>query len=257
MKHSTSNKSLHLFGVILWLFIWQILSMIIKEEILMVSPLIVIKALWKMILEKDFWQRVFISFGKITVGFFLGALGGSVMGAFSYKSKFAYALISPINQIIKSTPIASFIILLLFWVKSSNISIIISFLIVFPLFYSNIREGAENTDIKMLQMAEIYNFSTKNKILYIYFPEIMPYFISACSMGLGMCWKAGIAAEVIATPQNSIGDALYRSKINLDTAYLFAWTAVIIFISVAFEKIFLKIIQKLNEIFYKKENLND
>ncbi len=223
----------------------------------MVSPLVVIKTFVKMIFEKEFWQRVFLSFGKITTGFFLGVISGSFFGSISCKSKIAYALITPINQIIKSTPIASFIILILFWIKSENISVIISFLIVFPLFYSNIREGIENTDIKMLQMAQIYDFSFKNKFLYIYLPSVMPYFISACSMGLGMCWKAGIAAEVIATPKNSIGDALYRSKINLDTPYLFAWTMVIIIISVFFEKLFIKTIQKINCKFYHMEDGND
>ena len=66
MKHSLSNKYLNTIGIIFWIFIWQLISMIIKEEILMVSPLVVIKTLIEMILEKEFWQRVFFSFGRIT-----------------------------------------------------------------------------------------------------------------------------------------------------------------------------------------------
>lgn len=46
-----------------------------------------------------------------------------------------------------------------------------------------------------------------------------------------------MAAEVIGTPIHSIGGALYLAKIYLDTADLFAWTAVIIVLSVLFEKI--------------------
>ena len=55
-----------------------------------------------------------------------------------------------------------------------------------------------------------------------------------------LCAKAGVAAEVIGLPNGSIGDALYRAKITLSTGELFAWTFVIILLSAAFEKLFLR-----------------
>ena len=55
----------------------------------------------------------------------------------------------------------------------------------------------------------------------------------------GLCWKAGVAAEVIGIPGGSIGEKLYHAKIYLNTPDLFAWTIVIIGISVLFEKLFL------------------
>ena len=64
-------------------------------------------------------------------------------------------------------------------------------------------------------------------------------------MALGICWKSGVAAEVIGIPQDSIGENLYNAKIYLDTPRLFAWTLVIICISVLFEKGFLKAVDCL------------
>ena len=58
-------------------------------------------------------------------------------------------------------------------------------------------------------------------------------------LALGICWKSGVAAEVIGLPNGSIGDALYRAKITLSTGELFAWTFVIILLSAGFEKLFL------------------
>ena len=52
-----------------------------------------------------------------------------------------------------------------------------------------------------------------------------------------------MAAEVIGTPEFSIGEQLYFSKIHLDTADLFAWTAVIILLSICFEKIILQLVK--------------
>ena len=106
-------------------------------------------------------------------------------------------------------------------------------------------EGLGQTDRKLLQMADIFRVSRGKKVCYIYFSQVLPYFITACRLSLGMCWKAGIAAEVIGVPSGSMGEKLYNAKIYLNTPDLFAWTIVIIIISVVFEKFFLEGINKL------------
>jgi len=72
--------------------------------------------------------------------------------------------------------------------------------------------------------------------------------LSACSLSLGIAWKSGVAAEVIGIPGGSIGEMLYQAKLYLDSPQLFAWTAVIIVVSVIFEKLFLLLLKR----FYKR-----
>ena len=69
--------------------------------------------------------------------------------------------------------------------------------------------------------------------------KALPYFRSACTVGLGLCWKSGVAAEVIGITSGSIGEALYNAKILFSTAELLAWTVVIVLLSLAFERLFL------------------
>ena len=59
-----------------------------------------------------------------------------------------------------------------------------------------------------------------------------------------MSWKSGVAAEIIGVPSYSIGERLYMAKIYLNTDSLFAWTLVIIVLSLIFEKIFLGLLKK-------------
>ena len=54
---------------------------------------------------------------------------------------------------------------------------------------------------------------------------------------MGLCAKAGIAAEVIGQPQGSIGSALYQAKVFFATPELFAWTICIVCVSTALEKL--------------------
>ena len=49
----------------------------------------------------------------------------------------------------------------------------------------------------------------------------------------------GVVAEVIGMPVPSIGERLQQAKVYLDTPELFAWTLVIVLISVGFEKLFM------------------
>jgi hypothetical protein len=100
-------------------------------------------------------------------------------------------------------------------------------------------EGLRSTDKKLLEMAKIYRISWGKRLLYIYAPHLRSYLMSACSVALGLSWKSGIAAEVIGIPDGSIGERLYQAKVYLATRELFAWTVVIILLSVLVEKLFI------------------
>jgi NitT/TauT family transport system permease protein len=117
----------------------------------------------------------------------------------------------------------------------------VCFIVVFPNIYINTLEGIKSADKELLEMAEVFDMPLFNRFLYIYRPALEPFMKSALKVSVGMSWKSGVAAEIIGTPASSIGNAIYMSKIVLDTAGVFAWTAVIICLSSLCEKIVLKI----------------
>ena len=94
-------------------------------------------------------------------------------------------------------------------------------------------------DQKLTQMADVFQVPFPRRLRYLYLPQVAPFFRSACAVGLGLCWKAGVAAEVIGLPDGSIGERLYEAKVYLNTPDLFAWTVVIVLLSLAFERLFL------------------
>ena len=190
-------------AVFFWITIWQFASMYLGQEILLASPVSVVRKLFELSFTGNFWQSVGFSFVRIVTGFLLAMFLGIFLAVLAYWSKTVEILIAPVIAVVKSTPVASFIILCLIWIPSKNLSVFISFLMV------------------------------------------LPYFLSACRLSLGMCWKAGVAAEVIGVPSGSIGEKLYNAKIYLNTPDLFAWTIVIIVISFVFEKCFLGIVSRV------------
>lgn len=232
-------------AVAFWLFVWHVASVLIDSQIILISPIGVLQTLFDVIREPDFLSTVAYSAVRIIGGFFAAMILGVVLGWISSRIWIVETLLRPITAVIKATPVASFIILVLLWFSSQNLSIIISMLMVFPVIYTNILEGIKSTDPKLLEMAKVFHISLFRRILYIYLPSIIPFFVSACSISLGLCWKSGIAAEVIGVPDGSIGELLYNAKIYLQTGELLAWTVVIVAVSVLFEKLFMFLLKRL------------
>lgn len=231
-------------AVVFWLAVWQCAAMAVGQEVFLVSPLQALHTLLGLLPRKEFWQRVCFSSGRILLGFALGTVVSAVLAAAAESCPAAETLLAPVMQLVKATPVASFIILALVWVRGSSLSVLISFLMVLPVMYSAVRTGIESVDPQLLEMAQVFRLPLGRRLRAVWLPAVLPAFRQGCSVALGICWKSGVAAEVIGLPDGSIGDALYRAKITLSTGELFAWTFVIILLSVGFEKLFLALLRR-------------
>lgn len=239
-----------IFSIIFWIILWQVASLIIGKEILIASPTTVVKNLINMVMEENFWSSIWFSFIRISGGFFSALIVGVALGVLASKNSLCRELLVVPMSVIKATPVASFIIIALIWINSKNLSILIAFLMVLPIIFTNTVKGIEEVDKQLIEMTVLFRVSKFKKLRYIYMPEVMPYFVSAATVSLGLCWKAGIAAEVIGIPTGSIGEKLYQAKIFLNTGELFAITIVIILISVVFERVFLFILRNIESRIY-------
>jgi NitT/TauT family transport system permease protein len=250
-QHKIKRYQYKLIAVIFWVACWQLLSMRIDNVIFLPSPIQTIDNLLQLGQTLDFWKTVSNSVLRIGGGFFLAVILGSLLVLIAKRFTVLNEILMLGMQLIKSIPVAAFIILALLWIRSKNLSVLISFLMVLPMIYTSLLKGIESTDPKLLEMAKVFRLSPMRKLRYIYLPAILPYFISACSVGLGFCWKSGIAAEVISMAQYSIGGRLYEAKLYIDTEEVFAWIIVIVCISIFFEKLVMYLIQRASMIITK------
>lgn len=231
-------------AIICALLLWQAAAMIVDMKILLVSPVDVAVRLISLIPEGDFWTTVMFSLLRIVLGFLAAFILGILLAVASGRFSIIETFLWPYVITIKSVPVASFIILSFIWLSGNQLPTFISFLMVFPIIYSNVLQGIKSTDPKLLEMATLYKVPWGKKLLYIYTANVKPYLISACSVALGMSWKSGVAAEVIGVVDGSIGGKLYEAKVHFLMGDLFAWTVVIVVVSVLFEKVFLAAIKK-------------
>jgi len=236
-----------LLAAVFWLAIWQLTYLIVKQEILIVSPVRVLQRLMELSQDSAFWIAALNSMLHVLIGFLLGLTVGVVLAVLTSSFQIMHDLFSPIISIIKATPVVSFIILALVWIQSAHVPAFTAFLEVTPIVIGNVTNGIAKTDPKLLQMAHTYQFSAARTVRRVYIPSIMPYFTAACTTGMGLAWKTSIAAEVLASTKFSIGGQIYDSKIYIETADLFAWTAVVIVMSVILERLMVAVMKKVGQ----------
>ena len=227
-------------GVFLfWMAVWEVASLIIAKSVILPSPPAVLRALFGLLKTKSFYIACGRSVGLIFVGLAAGTAIGVILAVLSK------AVVSPAVEVIKATPVASVIIVLLFVLSKNIVPMLAAALMVIPIIFMNVRKGLDAVPEDKLEVAKIYDFSRSKKLRLLYIPSALPYFFAGCRSALGLAWKAGIAAEVICTPASSIGTMLYSARIYLESEELFALTAVIIILSVIIEKTLIFALGKL------------
>ena len=233
-------------GLILafWFAVWEALDRIADNRLILASPIRTLQALCEQVVRADFWVIVGASFGRITLGFLLSFVGGFMLALAAHRSRLFREFVDPIMSLLRTIPVASFIILLLIWVGNQALTVFLAFFIVLPLIYTNMISGFESVDPQMVEMGRVFGLSKWRMFLYVYRPAFMPFLISSSKISLGMTWKSGIMAEVLATPAPSIGKMMNTARTFLNTPDLLAWTVVVMVCSWAFEQVFMWLLRR-------------
>ncbi len=230
---------------LIWLAVWQAASMAVSSEFLLPSPVRTVQSLIALMGQGGFWGSALASVLRVVAGYLAAVILGTALGAFTSALPFADALLRPLRSIIKATPVTSFILLVWLWMKTNTIPAFTAFLMVLPLIWANVQEGIRATDAQLLEMAKLFRFGRKKTLRMVYLPSVLPHLLAACATGLGFAWKASVAAEVLVRTANSIGKNLIESKNDLETADMFAWTAVVIALSILLERLFVRILKRI------------
>ena len=230
--------------VLFWLAVWQLLDMAMDNRLVLAGPIRVAQALADQAVRPDFWVVSLASLGRIALGFLLSFTVGIALALASYRVSLVRDFVEPVVSLLRTIPVISIIIMLLIWVGNQMLTIYLSFLVVLPLIYTNMLAGFDNTDPQMLEMARTYRMSRWRTFMYVYRPAFMPFLNSSSKISLGLTWKSGIMAEVLATPKPSIGKEMAQARTYLNTPDLFAWTVVVMVLRWLFERLFMELLKK-------------
>ena len=218
-----------------WLGVWAFAAHKFGKPLLFPSPVAVLQTLGKLLQTKEFYTATANSLVNIFGGMISAIASACVLAACTARVRFIRELIHPVMAVIKATPVASFIILMLLFLGPVKVPAFITFLIVLPIVWTNLDEGINNIDPHLAEVAKMYRFSLVKRLKVLILPSVKPYFLSACKTSIGLAWKAGVAAEIIAMPKNTIGTMIGEAKLYIMSAEMFAWTLTVVLLSIAIE----------------------
>ena len=229
-------------AIAFWIAVWWLVAALVAQPLLLPTPWQTAVAFASLVMTGEFWLSVWASFATICGAFvatFAVALGLGILAA---PRPWLQDLIRPIALVLKATPVACVVVLLLLWLGAEGVPSAAVALMVFPAYYFSTLEGAEQVDRRVRQALEVMGAGPGKLFLVSTWPGVLPYLQATSRNAVGMSWKAGVAAELIAMALNTMGEKVYQAKLLLETANLFAWTLAVIALAFACERVFLALL---------------
>ena len=230
MKKSFLNKIVGLFFL---LVLWYLLSKAFNP-IILPSPFEVANSMINSFKNLTIFPNLGITVLRAFLGLIFSFIIGFPLGIFMGINKTFYETIRPLVTFIQSMPVISWVLLALIWLDNKLIPLFVVVAAVIPIIILNIAEGIKRVDKKLLQMADIYNFSKIKILKNIYIPSVAGYFESSLKIVLGNSFKVVVMAEVLSHPGMGIGEKMSWARINIETADLLAWSIIVVLITFFF-----------------------
>lgn len=235
MKYSWKSKLYTLISCLFFIGLWQVLAIIINNDIYIPKIQQVIEAIQLIFIEQNFWKIILSSFYRTILSYILALVFSMVLGVLGAVYPFFRYLMQPVNSFAKTIPTMVLVVLLLVWFDKDITPFAVGFAIIFPVLYEGVRNSLIQIDNKIIDMTKIYEVSLKDKIRKIYFPVMKFYFMSIFVSTFSLTFKVVITGEVYGQPKFGIGSQIQLEKVNFNVSGIFAWIVIIVFISILFE----------------------
>ena len=233
--------------IAVYILIWQLLSMLVGSRLLLLpSPTDTLRAMKEIVVSETGWRSIGMTVLRILCGYFSGCAVGVALAVLTSHFHVLDWLLKPMRSLIKTTPITSFALILLVSVVSGVVPVIVAMIVVIPMIWQTTEEAIGNRSEQLAEMAKIYLTPWK-KLRYVSLPQILPTFFASASTALGFAWKAVITAEILALPKLGIGRQMQFHKIHIEIPELFAWTLLVIILSVLLEHAFGFLLKKAGQ----------
>lgn len=217
------------------LALWEFLARLVNLPFVLPGVLQTAAALWKLFPSVTFYVAIGQSLLRILTGFLLGTFLGAALVYPTHKWEPMRHLIGLCMTIVKSTPVASFILVIWCLFGAAPVPLIVAVLMVAPVVWHNLTEGLKAIDPALRETADVFGLRGWRRFRYLVFPVLLKFLIPATVSAGGLAWKAGIAAEIIAYTPHSVGKEILTAKSYFEGAQMFAWTLTVIFLSLGLE----------------------
>src|SRR5579871_2344384 len=135
---------------------------------------------------------------RVGVGFALGVIAGTILGAICGYWELAKRLLDPTVQALRAIPSLAWVPLFILWLgifETSKVALI-AVGVFFPV-YLGVMGAILSVDRKIVEVGRAFRLSGPAMIRRILLPAVLPAYVVALRVGLGLGWMFVVAAELI------------------------------------------------------------
>ena len=234
-----------------WLAAWMLVAALVAQPLILPGPGTVVMALLRLVCDAGTWAILAGSGARILGGLALAAVCGGVLAGASARSRAFARLVAPALSVVKATPVACVVVLLLIWLGSARVSIAAVFLMALPGVYFSLAEGLAQVNGSLEQMLRLHGVRGWRLFCAHTWREVLPFVLSCARAVIGMGWKAGVAAELIGMAVGTVGERIYQAKLLIETADLLAWTVLVVAASWVCERVLVWLLQASGPVMWR------
>ena len=201
MKDGIIKKLQGLYFPVFLIIVWQSFSSYgWLNPYLVPSPVEIMLAFKELVYTGEIFTHMQSSLFRLAVGMastiVLAVPLGLLVGRFSRIQKF----VTPTLAFLQQIPSIAWIPVFILWLgigESSKIALMV-YAAFFPVFINTLF-GIQSVDHKLKEVAYVFRLSLPTMITRVYLPSAMPHFFVGIRLGFSNCWRALVAAEIIAS----------------------------------------------------------
>ncbi len=256
MKTRLLNNKIFIkiFWSIVLIIIWQIIYATGKlSELIFPSGGAILNALFKSLVSGELIYQIIYSLELILKGLSIGLILAVILSSMAILFKPFSGLVETLVSIAHPLPGIALLPLIILWFGAGEISIIFIIIhsVVWPLVL-NLLAGFKSIPKIYKQVGNNYGLDSFMIIIYIMLPASLPYFLTGMKISWARAWRALISAEMIfgaAGGKGGLGWFIFKNRVFMDTAGIFAGLIVIVVIGMIVEDL---IFDKLEKVTIKK-----
>lgn len=211
--------------VILWEFLAQVNFF---PPNLLPAPSTVIATIGDLALSGELFEHIGITLYRILLGFLIGSVFATILGALTGYSRLIHQLLDPLLQALRNIPSLAWVPLFILWLgiyETSKI-MLIAVGVFFPV-YLNLMSGVQGVDRKLVEVGRVYRLNGFQLIRRVFLPATLPSYIVGLRNGLGLGWMFVVAAEIMGASKGLgfllvDGEATGRPSVIIASILLFA-----------------------------------
>ena len=238
MKKSLIKHSLLLLGGVAFLIaVWITAYFCVGNPLLLPSFGETVKQFFLLWIDGAFWGALGVTLLRVVVAFVLSFVLAVITSVLSYLYPSFRAFFAPVLAVLRSMPVLAVLLVILVWTNGGVAPVIVAFLSLYPILYTQTLTAICGVDDKLLQMSKAYRVPRSMQITKLYIPSVAPALIKACGSALGFGVKLIVSAEVLARSKHSLG-VLMQDARGVDLPQLVALVIVACVLGFALECLF-------------------